>query len=298
MTAPAPPGVDARLDGFVRPDAPSDQRILSPVEELGDHLDSAQVRVHDARAAQEGIDAAAFFASHGFALVSHRSAVRDWRCDPMTPDPTSDVVRLYFPEIERIVREELLPGQKIDVQQFPLLRRGPGTENPIYGAGVHTDYGTTPEDYEASIAAFTMPEFATAWRAGYDRPEVRGALIINFWRTIDMTGPLEHMPLAVCDPSSVAAADIVPLGLTGFTPTGRPTNQLAVRANPEQRWFYYPRMRPDEVLAFKNFECRKDEPGSPLHACFHTAFEDPGAAPGAPERTSCEHRVQVWLLAD
>ncbi len=291
-------GVDARLDGFARPDARADQRILARVEELGEHLDSARVHVHDARALQAGVAPAAFFDEHGFALVAHETAVRDWRCDPMAPDPACDVVRLYFPEIERIIRDVLLPGRKIDIQQFPLIRRGPGTENPIYGAGVHTDYGTSPDDYEDAVAAFTMPEFAKAWRAMYDRPEVRGSLVINFWRTIDMPEPLEHMPLAVCDPATVAPEDIVPLGLAEFTPTGRPTNQLAVRANPGQRWYYYPRMRPDEVLAFKNFECRKDEPGQPLHACFHSAFEDPSAAAGAAERTSCEHRVQVWLLDD
>jgi hypothetical protein len=58
-------------------------------------------------------------------------------------------------------------------------------------------------------------------------------------------------------------------------------------------------MRADEVLAFKLFECRKDDPGpSHFRSVFHTAFEDPDAPSDAEERQSCEHRVGVVILRD
>ena len=96
----------------------------------------------------------------------------------------------------------------------------------------------------------------------------------------------------------MAREDVVPFALLDFTPTGKPTNQLAVRANPAQRWHYYPAITGDEVFAFKNFECRKEDDPKRLAACFHAAFADPTAPTDAPMRTSCEQRVQVWLLDD
>ena len=55
----------------------------------------------------------------------------------------------------------------------------------------------------------------------------------------------------------------------------------------------------DEVLAFKLFECRKDETEtSCFRSVFHTAFADPDAPADAEERQSCEHRVGVTILRD
>jgi hypothetical protein len=87
--------------------------------------------------------------------------------------------------------------------------------------------------------------------------------------------------------------------MTGIAPSGLPTNHVALRHNPRQRWYYYPGMRADEVLAFKLFECRKDDPRpTRFRSVFHTAFADPDAPADAEERQSCEHRVGVVVLRD
>ena len=125
-----------------------------------------------------------------------------------------------------------------------------------------------------------------------------GFLTINLWRPVYLEGPLLHMPLAVCDPHSVRREDCVRLSLMGLTGTGLAINQLGLRRAPGQLWYYYPGMTRDEVLAFKNFQFLKDDPGQRVEACFHSAFEEPGAPPDAPERQSCEHRVSVFILAD
>ena len=170
---------------------------------------------------------------------------------------------------------------------------------PQYANGVHSDYGVTPEDFEVSVEAYATPQAARSWRQGYDREEVEAFMIVDFWRPTNMTGPLLHMPLALCDPQTVDIADVIPTAMTGIAPSRLPTNHVALRYNPRQRWYYYPGMQADEVLAFKLFECRKDDPiPSRFRSVFHTAFADPDAPTNAEERQSCEHRVGVVILRD
>jgi hypothetical protein len=241
---------------------------------------------------------AAFFENHGFALLPDATAVRDW---DTSGDPfASDVVRLYYPEIEQLVRQRLFPGKRVEVHQWsPPLRRGRGTSTPEYASAVHSDYGLTPVDFEVSVEAYADRGAAEGWRRSFERDEVEAFMMIDFWRPTNMAEPLLHMPLALCDPITVELTDLVPMAMTGIAPTGRPTHHVALRYNPRQRWYYYPRMRTDEVLAFKLFECRKDDPApSRFRSVLHSAFKDPDAPADAEERQSCEHRVGLVILRD
>jgi len=49
-----------------------------------------------------------------------------------------------------------------------------------------------------------------------DSADTVGVMAIVFWRTTNMNGPLQHVPLAMCDPTTVDRADRVPLGFRGF----------------------------------------------------------------------------------
>jgi hypothetical protein len=248
--------------------------------------------IEDARPLQaQAASDAAFFDEHSFVLLPHTTAVQDWE---------SDVAPIYYPEIDRLVHERLYPGRRIEVHQWsPPLRRGRGTSTPQYANGVHSDYGLTPEDFEVSVEAYAGRQAAEGWRRGYERNEVEAFVMIDFWRPTNMVGPLLHMPLALCDPSTVEVADLLPTAMTGIAPTGLPTHHVALRYNPRQRWYYYPRMGLDEVLAFKLFECRKDDPApSRFRSVLHTAFADPEAPADAEERQSCEHRVGVTIYRD
>lgn len=256
------------------------------------------VAIEDARALQaRAASEASFFDRYGFVLLKAPSAVDDWDCDQ--DDPVNPIATHYLPEVETLIRTRLLPGRAIEIRQPPrVLRRGPGTGNPAYGAGVHQDYGLTADDFQHSVAAFTTPEIGRQWRERLERLDVAGFMMIDFWRTAGMAGPLQHMPLALCDPASVDPADIIETALDGIAPSGETTHHLSLRYNPDQRWYYYPRMAPDEVLAFKQFQLLHDDPDAPLAACFHSAVTDPGTPADAPQRQSCEHRVSVLLLKD
>ena len=89
-----------------------------------------------------------------------------------------------------------------------------------------------------------------------------------------MSGPLSHMPLALCDPNSISPSDIIPTSLVGLTPTGAASRQLSLRHNELQEWFFYPSMSCDEIILFKQFRYFKNSENT-YSSCFHTAFKDP-----------------------
>jgi hypothetical protein len=258
-----------------------------------------RVAIHDARPLQAAAESEArFFADHGFVLLRQESAVRDWEPNLADP-PDSEIGRLYLGEIEAVIRERLLPGRRLLIWQYPILvRRGEGTSTPQYGTGVHQDHALTPDDYQVNVAAFAGERMGGMWRERYEQDDVLGFMSINFWRTTNMAAPLRHMPLAVCDPASVAADQVIQFAMKGIAPEGRVAHTMGLCHSPEHLWYYYPGMTGDELLAFKIFQCLKSDPAPRGATCFHSAFEHPDTPGDAPRRQSCEHRVQVFLLRD
>ncbi|WP_281179333.1 CmcJ/NvfI family oxidoreductase [Sphingomonas asaccharolytica] len=249
---------------------------------------SRRVSIADARMlqTQERVSEAEFLRRHGFVLLQHATAVRDW---------DEDIASVYLSEVEQIIRNRLLPEFTVEVHQLPnILRRGRDTATPFYADGVHSDGGVDHDDYAHNIAAFATPQAAQWWRQQYERDAVAGFIWLDFWRPTNMAGPLEHMPLALCDAATVERDDIVRTGITGIAPTGRETHHLSLRFNPGQRWYYYPRMTNDELLVFKLAEFWKAPRG--LGNCFHSAFADPETPAKAEHRQSCEHRVGALIL--
>lgn len=248
------------------------------------------IYIGDGRVLQSGATSEAdFFADTGFILLQHGTSVKDW----------DNVPPAFAREIEEIVRTRLLPGRRVEIQQQPSpMRRGRGTNTPQYAQGVHSDGPLTAELYAANVGAFAGPQAQDWWLARYQRDDVAGFMSIDFWRTTNMQGPLRHMPLAVCAPNSLERPDILPMDFIGIAPDSNTSHHLSLRFNPAQRWYFYPEMTGEEVLAFKLCEFSKDDPDARPQNCFHSAFVDPAAPPDAEERQSCEHRVGVLILRD
>jgi hypothetical protein len=279
-----------RLNGLYRPEFDCERRQYFAVGSVAPGMDpwGRQVNIMDARELQEheALSEAEFFSRHSFVLLPHISRVRDWDEDGS----------IYQSEIERIIRERLFPGVRVEIQQGPdVLRRGRNTPNPDYADGVHSDGGRDLEDYLHNIAAFANPEAAIWWRKLYERSYVSGLVWIDFWRTTNMNGPLEHMPLALCDPTSIEPDDLVPVAMMGIAPQERESRHLCLRFDAQQRWYYFPHMTTDELLAFKLAEFSKES--TPVRNCFHSAFRHPDTPANAEKRQSCEHRVAVLVLA-
>ena len=288
--------IETQLIGQFPPGFRSAERInLSELvrTRTGRAVPNPPTRIADARALQaQAHSEAEFFAEHGFILLDAPTRVTDW-------GDADQVTELYLPEVEVIIRDRLYPARNLAVRQPPnVMRRGAGTSTPQYGLGVHSDHGTTADDFQRNVEAFTSADVGAQWRASFERAEVEGFVSLDFWRTTNMAGPLKHMPLALCDPTSVDAADIIPTALEGIAPGGALTYHVSLAHNGGQRWYYYPDMEPHEVLVFKLFQLMRDEDPQPWRACFHSAVEDPAAPADAQPRQSCEHRVSVVLLRD
>lgn len=293
----------ARLNGLFPPEFDTTQPVQM---DIGSDQSSplkwrsmGKIKIANARLLQNGIKSESdFFDEHGFILLNHQTAVQDWF---LTSDPNSSEAKdRYFPEIETLVTQHLLPGKRVEVQQWwgPVLR-GRDTPVPQYVNAVHSDHGLTAEDFEANLLAYADESVASRWRASYDRDDIESYMMIDFWRPTGMTEPLMHMPLAVCDPGSIHPTDLVAAVMNGISPSGKSAHQLMLRHNPDQRWYYYPGMRTDEVLAFRQFECHKDGIASGrTRSVFHSAFYDPATPANAEKRQSAEHRVGILVFRD
>ena len=281
----------ARLSGFYAPDFVASGRQRFPVGSMPPGMERTDrtVAIANARAFQAAQDLteAGFVDRYGFMLLPHPTDVRDW---------DGEVASVYLPEIDRLLRKRLLPGRRLEIAPSRLLRRGRGTAMTFYAAGVHSDGGVGHDDHLHNVQAFEGEKAARRWRERYERDDVAGLIWLNFWRPTNMAAPLEHMPLAICEPDSLDERDLVRTAMTGLAPEGRETHHLSLRFNAGQRWFWYPQMGCDEVIAFKLAEFWKTP--SPLRNCFHSAFRHPDTRPGAEERQSCELRVSVLVLKD
>ncbi|HST35508.1 MAG TPA: CmcJ/NvfI family oxidoreductase [Allosphingosinicella sp.] len=273
----------ARLNGLLSP--ASAQKVFYPGDRApgpGFDPSTLPLEIRDARTLQAGAASeATCFRDHGFVLLRQRSVARDAEIDSA--------------EIEALVRNRLFPGRRLEIAQWlkPVCRGG--EEDAVYADWVHQDFGLSADDFARNLAGIVTPEAAGAWQARYACDDVAGCVAISFWGTVGMQGPLRHMPLALCDPGSVEMADVI----AAAPASDGGSYHIALRFNDGQRWYHYPEMRGDELLAFKLFECSKDDPApARLRSVFHAAFDDPATPPDAERRRSGEHRLAVMLLAD
>jgi len=224
------------------------------------------VRITDARAASEALS----FEANGFTLVDA----------PFDIDflDHEQVLERYYPEAQRIVRE--LTGASEVIAFLDLVRSEARVEGIEPANNAHVDFDAPsietwirtlrPDDAERLLAK-------------------RRILNMNLWRPIK---PVERMPLAVCDASSVSRGDLVRT-IIGHKEGDQKTPYAGFNLayNPDQRWFYYPSMQPNEVLAFKIYDSDMGRP----HLAAHTAFEDPNSRPGAATRLSHEIRTIAFF---
>ena len=154
-----------------------------------------RVRIHDMQPIQSPIS----LNRQGFALLEQRSAVRDfWDED--------EIRRVYYPGAERFI-SATTGASRVFIFDHTLRRRIPGAID-------HTrDVPRQPAtrvhvDHTAKSGPQRVHELM-----GEDAEELLPGRVqvINLWRPIH--GPLRDAPLAVCDASTVAAADLVPSDL-------------------------------------------------------------------------------------
>jgi hypothetical protein len=233
------------------------------------------MRVHDCRpiAPRLGLDDA------GFVLRTRASAVGDFYDEEL-------VRREYLPEVERALRDETGALAVFAFDHNVRSARGAAEGRP----GVRVPVEMAHNDYTEESGPRRVREILED-RQRLDLAEHRAALI-NVWRPI--RGPVQDIPLAVCEAASTSPADFVDTDIEhyGEDDLSHPRHAgkiFSVRYNPSHRWFYVSNMRADEILIFKNWASK----GIGARYTAHTGFVNPLAPPDALPRESIEARALV-----
>lgn len=233
------------------------------------NLEDHRVRIRNARLESPS------FGTHGFTLLQRTTDI-DFL-------DKQDIERRWYPQAQQLIRD--LTGAQDVFTFLGILRGGESDEGGGPALMAHVDFN-----------AHTLRHWVT--KLGGERGEAlakKRLVNINLWTPVR---PVENSPLAVCDAQSIAPGDL--LEISFGRPETRQTDEFAggfdsggfvLAFNANHRWYYYPAMQPNEVLAFRL--C--DTGGDDVHMTAHTAFDDPTSVPGAPKRMSYEIRTIAVL---
>ncbi|KAH6964951.1 hypothetical protein EDB82DRAFT_479329 [Fusarium venenatum] len=177
----------------------------------------------------------------GFAFLdisSHQSAVSSKKA----------IEGDYLPQMEEFLKEYLKAKRVIAFDHvlrqvkplgMPHLRedKRPPARN------AHTDQ--TPESAMSRLQLYFKNE-----TSGIVEDRVR---FLNIWRPL--IEPLEDTPLAVLDARTLCTEDLVAQDMVYSHYLGE---NYQVRFNPNQRWYYWSRMKRNECILIKNYDSRMD----------------------------------------
>ena len=213
----------------------------------------------------------------GFELLAHTTAVEDLYNDDA-------VENQYYPEIEALLR------QRFDADRvviFDVTRRSDGGAGAMNRDGLRGPARRVHVDYTVKSGPQRVKDILGEAEA--ERLAASGARIIqvNVWRPI--RGPVLRTPLALADASSVRPEELI---ATDQVFPDRVGEIYHLAHAPLQRWYFTPRMTPDEVLLIKGWDSLDDG-----RARFtpHSAFNFPETREDAPARESIEVRTFVVI---
>lgn len=226
----------------------------------------------------------------GFELVPHTSAASGWADD-------DELVALHHREMEDLARE--MTGCDVALVSNH-IKRGPEHAKlhedlaPI--AFVHSDFAAGYDDLVRR--SYDQPERDGAMRAlernGLTAADVAAAsrlVILQFWRNLGAAKM--DFPLGFCDARTVTPSDTRPIPVTDYAGSGVDFEALAVlgpiEASP-YRWYAFPELQHDEVVAFRTYDTDLVERGATWFTP-HSAFRDPDVEIGRPARSSIELRA-------
>jgi hypothetical protein len=204
----------------------------------------------------------------GFVLVDHESAVTDFRNKEV-------VLQQYFPEMRELILE--LTGAH-DAFSFPFYQvrsREPEHFFDAYSLYMHCDY--SPDTW----SRFAQSIIRNSGREQHYPSSEWDFAWYNLWRPVGHT--VEKDPLVVMDASTVDRDDIVNYQAAKEEVKAQAALPLF---NEDQRYYYIPGMRTNEVLVLKQLDSRADK----ALVCPHTSFADPTAPADAQDRESIDIR--------
>ncbi len=240
-------------------------------EHIGNFRDEA-VLIRDARSLLPDAN----LDREGFRLVRHQTQVVDLYDDEA-------LSAVYHGELETLVKT-ITGASRVEV--FDDTRRSASLAQQR-GQGTREPANIVHNDYTAASGPRRLADYLSDAAHALEGLQYRRFAIINVWRPI--RGPVVDQPLALCDATSIASGDLVSMERRAEERVGE--LQVALY-NPNQRWYFYTQMQPDEVLLFKTYDSAED---GRTRFTPHTAFVDPTADKGAPPRESIESRCLVFF---
>ncbi len=230
-----------------------------------DTFDVRRVRIRNARHQEFSLD------REGFLLVHHSTAVRDFY-------DHEEVCRVAYREAEEIVRTQT-GAAKVVAFHYTLRSEASAPAARSYGAvrRVHNDY--TERSAVECVRAQMGEDAEDLLRRRY--------AIVQIWRSI--AGPIEMMPLALCDARTLSPADLV--DSERQMPKGIVRTYTMMHSD-NHRWFWFRDMEFDEAIVFKVFDSARD---GRARWVAHTSFDAPNTPPGARPRESIEIRTLAFF---
>ncbi len=209
----------------------------------------------------------------GFVLLRHQTAVADFYDE-------SQIASTYYPECERVVKEATGAAR---VVAFDHIVRN-AAKAAIKDSGIKMPAKRLHNDYTAWSSPQRVRDLM-----GEEAEELlkHHFAIINLWRPI--SGPLLDSPLALCDAQSLSEEDLVASDLKYPDRTGE---TYSITYNPNQRYYYFPKMTADEIVLIR---CFNSKLSGAARFSAHTGFDDPETPPDAPPRESLEVRTLVFF---
>ena len=242
------------------------------IHEPGD--DPHEMSVHDGwhRADSFSVD------KEGFSLHGLKTAFEQW-------DDDAAVSKTFYPEIvdflkktqgaKRVLVFDHTIRSKTNAGKALTQETGTSQRAPVML--VHCDY--TAESGPIRVQQLMGDEAKDLLS--------RRVAFFNVWKPIRRV--VEEHPLAMCDVTSSPPEDFFKLYLRYRDRNGE---NYVMRHNPAHKWWYFPKMNPEQVIVLKTFDSATD---GRARFVGHSAFSDPTSPQDAPYRESVEIRTIAFF---
>lgn len=255
---------DVRMPDFKEVDDPEERSAL---------YHNHPIRVFNARQ----LDPEATIEVQGFQLIAQETNVDDLL--DMDKAQTE-----FYPECAEVVKQ--LTGCHDTYVTQHQYRNGYGNLPEGHPKRMKPTPNGSPGGYGGTHSDIS-PYAENRWD---DIVDGRHCAMFNLWRSTDLQNDIQVMPLALLDMTSLDFKDMVAADAWGGAQQVQQhlvSYRLAYNEN--QRWYYFPKMKPTEMLVFKQYDTR--EPDPTLRQVYHGAIPDPDTTDESPLRQTIEVRV-------
>jgi hypothetical protein len=280
---------------YLAPGSFINRRFVAPAREVntGEYL-PYKVTIRDARASQADFS----LESHGFTLLKHRSAVRDFHdkneVDQVYPAEAAAAIK-KLTGADRVATMGWMRRTSGDLSAHQHEEKGYSHRGGLQPPAAEAHVDSSPDRVDRMAQAIYRQHFASD-------PPYRRFLYTSFWRAFSQ--PPQDYPLALCDgnsvgdeegvPNTMFVVDKIPEREEMLRPIADEDKAVAAaifRYNPNHRWWYFSNMTRDEAVLIVFHDSRRIRPWRVPH----TAFLD-NVRSGTRTRESIELRSVAYFL--